>query len=383
MSCWELGVDFATLSRSDMRMPRPRNLVSAIVVILVLIAAGLVIAQDQETLRVRTSLAAGDPRFPDYLATLLGHPLTSGDTYIVHTNGDQAFPAMLAAIDAAQAPHQLRDLHLRHRRGRGALHQPRSRRRRGAASSAGWSSTPSARRPWTIGTSSGSSRRGAESAGSTRSASFAIEEVNYRTHRKALVVDGDVAFVGGIGIADQWAARRGGRAAVARHALRGPRAGRHQRRGGVQRELDRDRRRRRAGPAACTREPMGKAHSIVVWSSPEGGANEMKLLYLLAIAAARTTLDIQSPYLITDESTQLEPGRGAAARRPHPAADRGRHHRRQAGEVRRAVRLRAADGAGDRDLRVPAGDDAHQGAWSSTACSASSGRPTSTTGRSS
>jgi cardiolipin synthase A/B len=51
-------------------------------------------------------------------------------------------------------------------------------------------------------------------------------------------------------------------------------------------------------------EPTGKARSIVVWSSPEGGANELKLMYLLAIAAARKTLDIQSPYLITDESTQ-------------------------------------------------------------------------------
>ena len=30
----------------------------------------------------------------------------------------------------------------------------------------------------------------------------------------------------------------------------------------------------------------------------------MKLLYLLAIGAARETLDIQSPYLITDESTE-------------------------------------------------------------------------------
>ena len=30
----------------------------------------------------------------------------------------------------------------------------------------------------------------------------------------------------------------------------------------------------------------------------------MKLLYLLAIASARTSLDIESPYLITDESTE-------------------------------------------------------------------------------
>ncbi len=75
--------------RSDMRVPRPRNLVAAIVVILMFVAIGLVIAQDQETLRIRTPLAAADPRFPDYLATLLGDPLTSGDSYVVHTNGDR------------------------------------------------------------------------------------------------------------------------------------------------------------------------------------------------------------------------------------------------------------------------------------------------------
>ena len=40
-----------------------------------------------------------------------------------------------------------------------------------------------------------------------------------------------------------------------------------------------------------------------VWSSPEGGASAMKLLYLLSLGAARRTLDIQSPYFITDEST--------------------------------------------------------------------------------
>ena len=52
-----------------------------------------------------------------------------------------------------------------------------------------------------------------------------------------------------------------------------------------------------AGPRA------GDARSIVVWSSPEGGASALKLMYLLAIGAARRTLDIQSPYLVTDEST--------------------------------------------------------------------------------
>jgi cardiolipin synthase len=50
-------------------------------------------------------------------------------------------------------------------------------------------------------------------------------------------------------------------------------------------------------------QPNGTARSIVVWSSPEGGTNGMKLLYLLALASARRSIDIQSPYLITDESS--------------------------------------------------------------------------------
>jgi cardiolipin synthase len=57
-------------------------------------------------------------------------------------------------------------------------------------------------------------------------------------------------------------------------------------------------------PDVLTHAPgEGEAQSIVVWSAPEGGVNELKRLYLLAIAAARTSIDIQSPYLITDESS--------------------------------------------------------------------------------
>ena len=33
---------------------------------------------------------------------------------------------------------------------------------------------------------------------------YSLEELNYRTHRKILVVDGEIAFTGGVGIDDQW-----------------------------------------------------------------------------------------------------------------------------------------------------------------------------------
>jgi cardiolipin synthase len=133
---------------------------------------------------------------------------------------------------------------------------------------------------------------------------FELQELNYRTHRKSLVVDGTVGFIGGIGIADAWD----------RDTATGP--------------AWRDTQIEVRGPAAVYIEgsfnenwiesgevveptvnpfdaaAQGGAQSVVVWSSPESGANGMKLLYLLAIGSARKSLDIESPYLITDSSTE-------------------------------------------------------------------------------
>jgi cardiolipin synthase len=43
--------------------------------------------------------------------------------------------------------------------------------------------------------------------------------------------------------------------------------------------------------------------ALVVRSSPTGGSNDLKRLYLLSVAAARRSLDITTPYFVTDEST--------------------------------------------------------------------------------
>ena len=92
--------------------------IAAVVVVLL-----LVVAQDQETLRIRSAISAEDARYPAYLAALVGADLTRGNRYDVLTNGDQIFPAMLEAINGAQPAHQLRDLHLRRRRGRRPVHR--------------------------------------------------------------------------------------------------------------------------------------------------------------------------------------------------------------------------------------------------------------------
>jgi cardiolipin synthase len=135
-------------------------------------------------------------------------------------------------------------------------------------------------------------------------ASYSLEEANYRTHRKALIIDGETAFVGGMGIADQWAedGEDAPRWRDTQLELRGPIALDIEaafnenwiETGGV------------VDPDLLPHDTPhpGKGRSIAVWSSPEGGASAIKLLYLMSLASARRTLDIQSPYFITDESTE-------------------------------------------------------------------------------
>ena len=77
----------------------------AFVILLVaaaVVALGLLFAQDQVTIRVRSAVGAAEPRHANYIAGLLGVQLTRGNRFTVLTNGDQIFPAMLKAIAGAR-----------------------------------------------------------------------------------------------------------------------------------------------------------------------------------------------------------------------------------------------------------------------------------------
>lgn len=282
---------------------RHHRILAGILLVLMVVAAGLVLAQDQETLRIRTSVAASDPRFPDYLSRLVGHQLTAGDSYVVHTNGDKAFPAMLDAI--ARGTKRIDFETYIYQNGEVADRFTaafEAAARRGV-------------RVRIVVDSLGSNHMKSEHVERLEKAgvkigwvnpivSASIEEANYRSHRKALVVDGLVAFVGGMGIGDQWFADQESEPQWrdSQFELHGPVVGDVEAAfnqnwimtGGV------------VDPEVAPEGPAGAgpARSIVVWSSSQGGGNAMKLLYLLAIASARSQIDIQSPYLITDESSQ-------------------------------------------------------------------------------
>jgi cardiolipin synthase len=285
------------VARSPIRRAFIILLVAATVVVL-----GLVFAQDQETLRPRSALAAEDPGFPAYLAALVGADLVGGNRYEVLTNGDQIFPAMLKAIDSAR--HRISFETYIYSAGAiadqftGAFERAARRgvRVQVTVDAIGASAIPKEH------------VERLRSAGCTvvqfnMPAWYSLETVNYRTHRKILVVDGEVGFTGGAGVADHWL----GHAQDKDHwrdtqvQVTGPvarlleaafyenfiEAGNP-----VAPELD--------GPIPPQDE---EGASFTVRSSPTGGSNDLKLLYLLLLASARRTVDITSPYFVTDEST--------------------------------------------------------------------------------
>lgn len=283
-------------------MPPVRRAFLILFISALVVAALLLLAQDQVTLKMRSAVAAAEPDHPNYLAGLLGAQLTRGNRFTVLTNGDQLFPAMLAAIRGAKRRVSF-ETYI-YKQGRMADEFTAAfeeAARRGVRVSLVLDG---------VGASMPDDHvKRLESAG-CRLATFntpawySLEELNYRTHRKILVVDGAVAFTGGVGIDDQWM----GNAQDKEHwrdtmvQVTGPLArliegGFYENfaeaAGEMTPELD---------PPAAPLDEEGA--SFVVRSSPTGGSNDLKRLYLLGLASARRTIDITTPYFVTDESSR-------------------------------------------------------------------------------
>jgi cardiolipin synthase len=272
------------------------------IVAAILIALGLAIAQDQETLKIRSAVAAEDPRSPSYLASLVGAGLTYGNSYDVLTNGDQIFPAMLDAINRAE--HRISFETYVYKPGEV-----------GETFTSAFENA--ARRGVRVniivdpigGELDKDHQQRLEDAGCrvlllNPPKWYLPEELNFRTHRKILVVDGRVGFIGGAGLADYWL----GNAQDKDHwrethvRMRGP----------IVRGLEAafyDNLVEADGTVTPVLDdhhaaPSTEGGSMLVSGTPTaGGSNALKRLYLLGIAMARRSIDISSPYFITDEST--------------------------------------------------------------------------------
>ena len=279
-----------------------RIAVRVMIVVTIVVAAGLAIAQDQETLELRSAVAAEDPGAAEYLAALVAADLVTGNEYDVLVNGDQVFPAMLQAIDGARERVSFETYVYEEGQVANWFTDALERAaRRGVdvrviIDAVGASKMED-------GHVERLREAGCHVVDFNPSHWYGLEELNYRTHRKILVVDGEVGFTGGIGVADFWI----GDAQDANHwrdthvRMRGPivrllEAAFYE--NFIEGEMT-------VTPALSEARAIESAddRSMLVRSAPAGGATDLKRLYLLSIAMARRSLEITSPYFLTDESS--------------------------------------------------------------------------------
>jgi cardiolipin synthase len=244
--------------------------------------------------------AIDDPQFELEMDVMLGPALLPGNDIRPLQNGEEIFPAMLEAIRGARASISFETyIYWSGSIGEEFAHALRERARAGVPVHVMLDWAGSARMDGRL--LDELTEAGVEVEQYHPLRWYSISRLNNRTHRKLLVVDGRIAFTGGVGIADQW----NGHAQDPDHwrdihfRIEGPVVAQFQ--AGFMdnwikttgRVLNSD----RYYPKLASVGDKGM-HLFV--SSPAGGSASMHLMYLLAVAAAVKSIDLQAAYFIPD-----------------------------------------------------------------------------------
>lgn len=254
-----------------------------------------------------TSLySASSSGFQRSAGALLKRNFVGGNSITTLANGDQIFPSMLQAIHSAKRSIDFETYVF----WKGDIAKQfadalAERARAGVKVRA-------------ILDAQGTSKMGSDNLENMRSAGVEIAKFhsifypdprrfNNRTHRKLLIVDGKVGFIGGVGIADEWT----GHAQSPKHW--------------------RDNHYRVTGPVVAQLQgifmenwlatrgevlhgeeyfpplsPAGGILAAAFSSAPRQGNRDMDLMYLLAIASAKKTLRIENAYFLPDNLIRKE-----------------------------------------------------------------------------
>lgn len=129
-----------------------------------------------------------------------------------------------------------------------------------------------------------------------------LGRINNRDHRKLVIIDGRIAYIGGHGISDEWTGHAQDKKHYRDTSLRvtGPVVNRLQ--GAFAENWIEE-----TGeiPAAAKffpkLTPTGPTSAHVAYTSPSGSVSSVQILYYLAIEAAQHEIVIQNPYLLPDD----------------------------------------------------------------------------------
>ena len=267
----------------------------------VVIALNFVTPSKQLERKIEHRYAVSDPQFRREMGVLLGPSILPGNHVTDLENGDEIFPAMLAAIRGAKKTITFETyIYWSGEVGRKFADALSERARSGVK--------VNVTIDWVGSVSMDEVQlKEMEDAGVQVQRYrplhwYNLARMNNRTHRKLLVVDGTVGFTGGVGIGDPWQ----GRAQDPDHwrdmhfRVEGPAVAQFQAAfndnwiktsGQILNGSDYFPPQQRAGDM--------DAHLFI--SSPAGGAESMHLMYLMAIAAAEHSIDLDAAYFIPDE----------------------------------------------------------------------------------
>jgi cardiolipin synthase A/B len=277
--------------------------VSATTIVVVLFCANLFGAERKIERTLPHAYTTGDSQFVRSMSSLLGPGFVPGNRVTPLIDGDQVFPAMLAAIRSARRTITFETyIYWSSGVARQFTEALAERARAGV-------------RTHVLIDWMGSQRISRDDLRRMREADVQVElyrplrwydvdRLNHRDHRKLLIVDGRVGFTGGVGIADQWLG----------HAQ--------------DRDHWRDSQFRAEGPVVAQLQaafmddwfetcgvvldgpdyfpdlgPVGPALAQALKSSPSSGSASLRLMYLLAIASASRRILIANSYFVPDEMT--------------------------------------------------------------------------------
>jgi len=267
------------------------------------IGANLATTEKRLLYRPRRLYTSGDADFRRALGILLGPPLVSGNHVTPLVNGSQIYAAMINAIRTAQTNITFETFVFRDAIGATFVEELSAAAKRGV-------------RVHMLLDWLGSRTMDSSLLANARAAGCDVQiyhppswyhlgRLNNRTHRKIMVVDGKVGFTGGVGMGVEW-----------RDGLNGlpPWRETHFRaEGPVVAQMQAvfvDNWIKATGRVLHGAEyfpklsnTCGEMEAQMFGSSPVGGSESMHLMVLLALTAAKTSIDIENAYFVPDRLT--------------------------------------------------------------------------------
>jgi cardiolipin synthase len=269
----------------------------------VTLAFNLATAEKRLLYRPRRLYTSSDADFRRALGVLLGPPLVAGNEITTLIDGAEIFPAMLAAINAAEISLTFETFVFRDEIGKLFCQALTSAARRGVHVHVllDWLGS----RSMSASMLSAIRAAGADVELYHAPSWYHLGRLNNRTHRKLMIIDGKLGFTGGVGFGREWVDNREHPKdwRESHYKVVGPVVAQMQ-------AVFVDNWIKATGRVLHGPEyfpvdlPMPSDMDAQMFgSSPVGGSESMHLMVLLALTAAHTSIDIENPYFVPDRLT--------------------------------------------------------------------------------